>query len=68
LTIMSVLVMAHILGLLGLVVAVPFLAVTMVVARHVLLAQIYGEYDPRTVPPAVLVSTTGEQRVVVVPP
>jgi predicted PurR-regulated permease PerM len=65
---MSVLVMAHVLGVLGLVVAVPFLAATIVVIRHVLLAQIYGQYDPHTVPPAVLVSTTGERRVVMVPP
>jgi len=68
LTILSVLIMASLLGVLGLVVAVPFLASTIVVVRHVLLAQIYGQYPSHGVPPAVLVSTTGEQRVVTVPP
>ena len=67
LTILSVLTMATLLGLLGLLVAVPLLAAILVIVRHVLLTQVYGEQDPRAVSPAVLVSTTGQQRVVVIP-
>ncbi len=43
LTITSVLVMGTLLGVIGLVVAVPVLAVTMVVIRHVLHGEIYGD-------------------------
>ncbi|HEY6808918.1 MAG TPA: AI-2E family transporter [Gemmatimonadales bacterium] len=52
LTIASVLVMGTLLGLVGLVVAVPILAVTMVVIRHILQGQIYG--DTVLAEPAVL--------------
>jgi len=52
LTIASVLVMGTLLGVVGLVVAVPILAVTMVVVRHVLQGEIYG--DATTAEPAVL--------------
>lgn len=55
LTISSVLVMATLLGPVGLVVAVPVLALTLVVVRHVLQGEIYGDVaEPR---PAVLRST-----------
>jgi len=43
LTIASVLVMGTLLGVVGLVVAVPVLAVTVVVVRHVLHGEIYGD-------------------------
>jgi predicted PurR-regulated permease PerM len=43
LTIASVLVMGSLLGVVGLVVAVPVLAVTVVVVRHVLHGEIYGD-------------------------
>jgi len=43
LTIASVLVMGTLLGVIGLVVAVPILAVTLVVVRHVLQGEIYGD-------------------------
>jgi predicted PurR-regulated permease PerM len=66
LTILSVLVMASLLGVLGLLVAVPTLAAVMVILRHVLFGQIYGEQDLERVPSAVLVATTGEQKVIVV--
>jgi len=52
LTIASVLVMGTLLGVIGLVVAVPILAVTMVVIRHILQGEIYG--DSVHVEPAVL--------------
>jgi len=52
LTIASVLVMGTLLGLIGLVVAVPILAVTMVVIRHILQGEIYG--DTVQAEPAVL--------------
>jgi predicted PurR-regulated permease PerM len=52
LTIASVLVMGTLLGVIGLVVAVPILAVTIVVVRHVLQGEIYG--DGATLEPAVL--------------
>ncbi len=60
LTISSVLIMATLLGPIGLVVAVPVLAVTLVVIRHVLQGEIYGESE--VFEPAVL-RTTGERRV-----
>jgi predicted PurR-regulated permease PerM len=43
LTICSVLIMATLLGPIGLIVAVPVLAVTLVLVRHVLHAELYGE-------------------------
>ncbi len=68
LTILSVLVMASLLGVLGLIVAVPTLAAVMVLIRHILFGQIYAEQDLSRVPKAVLVAaTTGERKVVVVP-
>ncbi|PYO26933.1 MAG: hypothetical protein DMD73_11075 [Gemmatimonadetes bacterium] len=57
LTIASVLTMGTLIGLVGLVVAVPVLAVTMVVLRHVLQAEVYG--DAGHAEPAVL-RATGE--------
>jgi predicted PurR-regulated permease PerM len=59
LTIASVLVMGTLLGVIGLVVAVPVLAVVIVVVRHVLQAEIYG--DAGHLEPAVL-RATGEYR------
>ena len=60
LTIASVLVMGTLLGVIGLIVAVPILAVGMVVVRHVLQGEIYG--DPTTAEPAVL-RVSGQFRV-----
>ena len=57
LTIASVLTMGTLIGVVGLVVAVPVLAVTMVVLRHVLQAELYG--DAGHAEPAVL-RATGE--------
>ncbi|MBI4501620.1 MAG: AI-2E family transporter [Gemmatimonadetes bacterium] len=68
LTILSVLIGGAVLGLLGIVVAVPLLAALLVVIRHVLLTQIYGDHDPRSFEPAVLVSTTGARRAVAMTP
>jgi len=59
LTITSVLVMGTLLGVVGLVVAVPILAVVIVVIRHVLQGEIYG--DETHYEPAVL-RTTAEFR------
>jgi len=59
LTIASVLIMGALLGVVGLVVAVPVLAVALVVIRHVLQVEIYG--DTRLPEPAVL-RASGEQR------
>lgn len=67
LTILSVLVMASLLGVLGLIVAVPTLATVMVVVRHILFAEIYGESRFGVVASAVLVAPTGERKAVVVP-
>jgi len=55
LTISSVLVMATLLGAVGLIVAVPILALTLVVVRHILQGEIYG--DAAEARPAVLRST-----------
>jgi predicted PurR-regulated permease PerM len=55
LTITSVLIMATLLGVVGLVVAVPLLAVTIVLVRHILQGEIYG--DAALGEPAVLRST-----------
>jgi predicted PurR-regulated permease PerM len=57
LTIASVLVMGTLLGVVGLVVAVPALAVVLVLVRHVLQGEIYG--DPGRPVPAVLRATAG---------
>jgi len=59
LTIASVLIMGTLLGVVGLVVAVPVLAVALVVIRHVVQAEIYG--DTGHLEPAVL-RATGEHR------
>jgi predicted PurR-regulated permease PerM len=68
LTIASVLIMATLLGPLGLVVAVPTLAVALVVTRNVLFSEIYHELDITRATAAVLVDTrTGERPVIVVP-
>jgi len=52
LTISSVLIMGTLLGAIGLIVAVPVLCVTMVLIRHILHGEIYGE--PGRFKPAVL--------------
>jgi predicted PurR-regulated permease PerM len=59
LTIASVLIMGTLLGVVGLVVAVPVLAVTIVLVRHILQAGLYGDVNHAT--PAVL-RATGELR------
>jgi len=59
LTIAGVLIMGTLLGVVGLVVAVPVLAVAMVVLRHVVQAEVYG--DTGHLAPAVL-RATGEHR------
>ena len=58
LTILSVLIMAALIGVLGLVIAVPLLAAVMVIIRHVLIGEIYNEHAGGRVAPAVLVQTT----------
>ena len=63
LTISSVLIMGTLLGPIGLIVAVPILCVTMVLIRHILRGEIYGE--PSRLKPAVLVPNepwTGVER------
>ena len=59
LTILSVLVAAELVGFLGMLVAVPALAVVVVVVRHVLIHRVYGESPGAAVvlPPAVLRET-----------
>jgi predicted PurR-regulated permease PerM len=59
LTIAGVLIMGTLLGGIGLIVAVPVLAVTLVLVRHILQGEIYGETDREQ--PAVL-RLSGEQR------
>jgi len=59
LTIGGVLIMGTLLGAIGLIVAVPILAVTLVLVRHVLHGEIYGDIDRQQ--PAVL-RATGEHR------
>lgn len=66
LTILSVLVAAKILGVLGLVVSVPLLASAIVIIRHVLISQIYGDVPPGAAKPAVLVPTQ-EHRFLTIP-
>jgi predicted PurR-regulated permease PerM len=61
---MSVLIMAALVGALGLIIAVPLLAAVIVVVRHVLVEQVYGDAPRDAVPSAVLVSSTGETRAV----
>lgn len=56
LTLVSILVAVSIMGILGLVVAVPLLATIMVVVRHVLIGEIYGD-EPSSRRSAVLVPT-----------
>jgi predicted PurR-regulated permease PerM len=65
LTISSVLIMATLLGPIGLIVAVPVLAVTMVVVRHVLQEAIYGDSAPLE---AAVLKTTGQHRTAEAPP
>jgi predicted PurR-regulated permease PerM len=60
LTISGVLIMGTLLGAIGLIVAVPVLAVTLVLIRHVLHDEIYG--DPHSAEPAVL-RPSGEYRI-----
>lgn len=63
LTISSVLIMGVLLGPIGLIVAVPILCVTMVLIRHILRGEIYGEMS--RMKPAVLVPNepwTGVER------
>ena len=58
LTILSVLVAAELAGLLGMLVAVPALAVVIVLVRHVLIDRAYGTSAAEVaLPPAVLVTT-----------
>ncbi|HTT68305.1 MAG TPA: AI-2E family transporter [Gemmatimonadales bacterium] len=58
LTILSVLIAAELSGLLGMLVAVPALAVVIVLVRHVLIDRAYGAGAAEVVlPPAVLVTT-----------
>ena len=59
LTILSVLVAAELSGLFGMLVAVPTLAVAVVLVRHILIDRVYGESGGESVvlPPAVLVTT-----------
>jgi predicted PurR-regulated permease PerM len=65
LTITSVLVMATLLGVFGLLVAVPTLAAVIVLVRHILFGQVYAEQDPSAVSSAVLVAATGERKAIV---
>lgn len=60
LTISGVLIMGTLLGAIGLVVAVPILAVTLVLVRHVLHGEIYGDPDERR---AAVLRPSGEYRV-----
>jgi predicted PurR-regulated permease PerM len=55
LTIMSVLIMATLLGAIGLIVAVPILALVIVAVRHVVLGELYGD---ELATPAVLRATS----------
>jgi predicted PurR-regulated permease PerM len=51
LTIFSVLVMAKVGGLLGMLVALPTMTTLLIVARHVLIQRIYGDAPPAVDPP-----------------
>lgn len=63
-TILSVLLAASLLGVLGLVVAVPLLATVIVVVRHILIGQIYGDLPAGARVSAVLVPTQEFRQVV----
>jgi predicted PurR-regulated permease PerM len=66
LTILSVLVMATLLGVLGLIVAVPTLAAIIVLFRHILFGEVYADHDLTMIPKAVLVEAiTGERKIVI---
>ena len=55
LTIASVLIMGQLLGAIGLIVAVPVLCVVMVLIRHILHGQVYGEsaqHEPAVLRPS----------------
>jgi predicted PurR-regulated permease PerM len=67
LTILAVLSMAILIGVLGLIIAVPLLAAVMVIVRHVLIGQVYAEEARGRIPSAVLVQSTGERPSVVLP-
>jgi predicted PurR-regulated permease PerM len=67
LTIASVLAMATLIGVLGLVIAVPVLAALIVLVRHVLIDAVYQESPRGRVTSAVLVQATGERAAVPVP-
>jgi predicted PurR-regulated permease PerM len=62
LTISSVLIMGTLLGPIGLIVAVPFLCVVMVLVRHILHREIYGEYTAEQAVLRPTESWTGEER------
>lgn len=62
LTISSVLVMGTLLGPIGLVVAVPFLCVLMVLVRHILHREIYGEHTAELAVLRPIEGWTGEER------
>lgn len=51
LTILSVMIMGQLAGVVGLLVAVPTLAITMVLVRHILLYHAYGERPEGAAPP-----------------
>jgi len=67
LTIVSVLAMASLIGVLGLIIAVPLLAAAMVVMRHVLIDEIYEEVSRGRIAAAVLVHTSGQRTAVPLP-
>jgi len=62
LTIASVLIMGKLLGPIGLIVAVPFLCVVMVLVRHILHREIYGEITAEQAVLRPTESWTGEER------
>lgn len=68
LTILSVLVMAKVGGLLGMLVAVPALATLVVLLRHVLIFQLYGERPAAPGAPAHAVLQPSREIPVVTPP
>lgn len=67
LTIATVLAMATLIGVLGLVIAVPVLAALVVLVRHVLIDAVYQEAARGQLTSAVLVQATGERAAVPVP-
>ncbi len=68
LTIIAVLIMSALAGLLGMVVAVPLLATLMVLVRHVLIYQTYGEQPPGSEPLHAVLRPSSGQIVVQVSP